>query len=237
MTPPSPIKNFFDKFALDLLFPRRCLVCGSFGDWFCLVCQRTVKLNQSQSCAVCGQNAPNGMTHPSCAGELSLNGLMRAAHFQQLQQLIHAFKYQGITELSAPLAEIYMRFIESFGYKNFVSNFQILPVPLHPKKRLMRGYNQSELLAQALVQKLGAPCDTAVLMRTKDSPSQTTLDKRHRANNVRGCFACADSNRARGKNFLLLDDIATTGATLSECAKTLKRAGAREVWGLVLAQA
>lgn len=221
---------------LETFLPRRCLVCSRFGDWFCVSCRRSIRRPETQICPRCGRPSPNGATHPKCSSALSIDGVLCSAHFEQLQPVIHAFKYQRVKELTGPLAEILRTHLESRGYINFFKNFKIVPIPIHPRKKLMRGFNQAELVALELAEKIGTSCEPELLIRTKDKTSQTELDRGERLENVAGCFACPDPGLVRGGNLLLLDDIATTGATIAECAKVLKRAGASAVWGLVLAR-
>jgi ComF family protein len=108
----------------------------------------------------------------------------------------------------------------------------VVPVPLHPRRLRQRGFSPAGLLARAVARQAGLPCNPVALRRLRDTPSQTGLDRRARRRNVRGAFEprCAVPARV-----WLVDDVATTGATLAECARALRRAGAEQVLGVCAA--
>lgn len=106
----------------------------------------------------------------------------------------------------------------------------VVPVPLHPKKHWKRGYNQSELIAKFLCARCGIPLETKMLVRTKNTPSQTRLSMVERRKNMIGAFSAAPS--AKGRSVLLIDDVTTTHSTLLACADALKRSGASRVYAL-----
>lgn len=110
----------------------------------------------------------------------------------------------------------------------------VVPVPLHPFRVWWRGFNQSELLARPISEKLGIRYGNGLLRRVRNDPKQVGLSGRRRWENVRGAFAASNPAVVKGKTILLVDDVMTTGATLSECARVLKRAGAEKVYGLTL---
>jgi ComF family protein len=112
----------------------------------------------------------------------------------------------------------------------------IMPVPLHPRKLRERNFNQSLLLARSAAHLLGAELDFLSLRRIKYTQPQTGLKSNERRKNVRGAFEVVNRNVVKGRSVLLVDDVTTTGSTLNECARTLRRAGAREVFCLTLAR-
>ena len=113
----------------------------------------------------------------------------------------------------------------------------LVPVPLHWRRRWLRGYNQSEALAHGLAARLRLPCGSCGLRRIRATPMQTSQTLAGRRDNVRGAFAAAPNVRTAGKTVLLVDDVMTTGATASEAARALKAAGARRVVVAVLTRA
>lgn len=122
-------------------------------------------------------------------------------------------------------------------YPLLISESVFVPVPLHKKKLRKRGYNQAELLAKGLGKRFGLPV-VDCLQRVKETKTQVGLSKEERASNSRNAFAFnpAFQNNLRGiKQAFLVDDVVTSGATLRECAKVLKKAGVEKVWGLTLA--
>ncbi len=147
------------------------------------------------------------------------------------KNLIHQFKYEKIFGLSGLLAE---KMGEVARAHIFREDFLLVPIPLYWRKKQSRGFNQAEVLARALAEKLDRKFCPA-LWRIRGTASQTALTKNERLENVKNVFQLNPRFRdfIQNKNILLVDDVFTTGATLNEAAKVLKKAGAGEVWGLV----
>lgn len=112
----------------------------------------------------------------------------------------------------------------------------VVPVPLGPRRLNARGFNQSELLARSVSAFLGAPCETDLLVRNRETDQQTGLAARDRRKNVAHAFSAPDPERVAGRRLLLVDDVCTTGATLEACAVPLLAAGAAGVWAAVAAR-
>lgn len=222
---------------MDLIFPPYCLVCGQYNFWLCPKCIGLVKPAQTQSCAVCDQPAINGMTHAHCRSNTAVDGLVSVCEFSQVQHIIHSFKYGFVRDLSAALGACEANYLKDRKLDKYFLDFQLLPVPLHPSRLRFRGFNQSQLLAETLSKNLGIPLADPLLARRMPTIPQTTLDRAKRKENIRGTIACVNPVAVKQKKILLVDDIATTGATLNECAKVLKRNGAASVWAIVLARA
>jgi ComF family protein len=138
-----------------------------------------------------------------------------------LRGLIHLFKYNQVRPLAKPLGALLARAIPREHRFDV-----IVPMPLHWKKRWSRGYNQSELLAKEVARRWGVPVER-IVRRTKATAPQAGLSNSKRRLNVRGAFAASKS--VKGLRVLLIDDVLTTGATASACARVLKRAGASHV--------
>lgn len=147
---------------------------------------------------------------------------------------IHLFKYNNRISLSKPLADI----MSNFTNKNLADKKfdMIVPVPLHKTKMRERGFNQAELLARRLGKNTNRILCLDAVKRIKPTASQTGLSKTKRFTNLKGAFKITDGGKVSGKRILLIDDVFTTGSTISECAKTLLKAGAKSVSGLVLAK-
>jgi ComF family protein len=199
------------------------------------------------ACAACGSvlDAPlDGAVCPVC-----WNGVQRVAHADttahdpidawraageyegRLREIVHAFKYDGRRSLAAPLAAM----MRDSGRDLLEAADAVVPVPLHPWRRLRRGFNQ----ADALAAHLRLPVWRA-LWRTRATAPQADLDPAQRRRNVRRAFRVSPFARTlplRGARVLLVDDVRTTGATLEACARTLKAAGVREVAALTAARA
>jgi ComF family protein len=148
-----------------------------------------------------------------------------------LRELIHLFKYQRIRTLAKPLAE---RLLSAYPREQRFD--VIVPMPLHWFRRWQRGFNQSDLLARLVSRRCGIPIVQAV-RRTRATPPQAGLTSARRRTNVRGAFSPARAASVQGLRVLLVDDVMTTGATVSACARALKAAGASYVAVLALARA
>ncbi|MFZ0034168.1 MAG: ComF family protein [Sedimentisphaerales bacterium] len=189
-------------------------------------------------CRHCGQDASryalvNGAC-PNCQDkEFYFDGIARGGLYaQSLQQMILSFK-NGRTELDSTLGLLVNSALDGSGFCNDIDFF--VPVPLHWTRRLIRGYNQSLVLAKKLKHPK-AKINTD-LVRIRYTEKQVSMSISKRAANVAGAFAVRKGHNFAGRKICLVDDIKTTGATLNECAKTLKKAGASKVFALVLAVA
>jgi len=111
----------------------------------------------------------------------------------------------------------------------------VVPVPVHPSRRRERGYNQSELLAARIAYLRGLSLKSGILLKTRNTGSQTGLEREERVENVVGSFGLRRPDRLSGRKILLVDDVVTTGSTLRECARALLESGAREVSACVAA--
>lgn len=113
----------------------------------------------------------------------------------------------------------------------------LMPVPLHPRKKRERGFNQSECIAQEISSHFSIPLITRALVRTRYTPPQVkTVSEEERRKNIAGAFAVTNASLVRGNTIMLIDDVLTTGSTANDAARALKEAGAREVWALVVAK-
>jgi ComF family protein len=149
-----------------------------------------------------------------------------------IPKIIHNLKYNGQFGLAKPLAQL---MLEAWPQWNLTADL-VIPIPLHTQRYKERGYNQSALLAKYLCQKLQIPWDAHALTRAKYTTPQVGLSAKDRSLNVKGAFI-AKNEKVKGKSILLIDDVCTTGATLSAAAKTLLSANAKMVSSYCLARA
>jgi ComF family protein len=148
-----------------------------------------------------------------------------------IREGVHSLKYHGVRAAAAQLGQLLAEYLVSHPIPGEV----IVPVPLHPRRLRKRGYNQSALLAEKVSMLTGLPVRKDLLARVKDAPPQVgTASLEQRRQNVVGCFQCVGDVQNRA--VLLLDDVVTTGSTMSACAAAVKAAGAASVWGLALAR-
>lgn len=228
------LKNFF----LDIFFPKKCLNCKREGTFFCEDCFFLINVNPFQYC-LCErpQKIISPKQCPHCLKK-KLDGLFAAADFNQPQvkQLIYSFKYQAqIKELSYYLSLLILTHLYLIA-KYLPPDSRLVPIPLFLKKKKRRGFNQAEEVGKIISEKIHIPILLDNLVKIKNTESQTKLNKEQRIENIKNAFLVKDKNAVKGKIIFLLDDVYTTGATMEECAKVLKKAGAREVWGLAAAR-
>jgi len=222
---------------LSLLFPPRCEVCGLLQEP--VVCARCLAQFQrigAPYCRQCGlpfDPLAKTATHcPDCREDPPAFDAARAAGLYggTLRRAVHLFKYDGVRAMAGVLGQFTLETVEL----PFPLDC-LCPVPLHPKREAMRGFNQSRLLAEELGAGWGVPVETALLSRTRNTPPQMSLPADERRRNIRGAFTAAEG--AAGRAVGLVDDVYTTGSTLRECSRELKRAGAARVLVITVARA
>ena len=224
------------NFFLDLLFPRRCVSCQKFGDYICQVCVKKIKFLKNQFCPVCVRSSISGATHPKCATHYSIDGLISLAEFSgPARAAIIKLKYKLVSDLAAKLVNLTVDNLWRQSYLPEVK-FILVPVPLHCQRENWRGFNQAAEIGKKLAEKLNLEYGEDYLIRVKNTKPQVDLDAKLRKKNVVGAFKVVNRRRVKNKNFLIVDDMVTTGATIKNCASCLKRAGARQVWGLTFAR-
>jgi len=223
------IKNLF----FETLFPVRCVSCAQEGEWFCGDCASKVELNQKQFCPTCWEESLGGKTCSHCTSHL--DGLRVAASYErnpELAKVVKNLKYKFSKNLAENLSKVLLK---AFSQKNYENERVVSFVPLHKKRLRWRGFNQAELLASSVAKNLNLPLEN-LLVRDKNTEPQAKLSREERLQNLKDAFGLAPNFEAKGKTVILIDDIASTSTTLTEAAKVLKKGGAGEVWGLVLAR-
>lgn len=205
------------KFLLECLFPKQCYGCQKNNTWVCPDCLSVIQAYKGQE-----------LRHLK-----SVDGLIIAAEYSDatLKKLIKAFKFGFNTEIAIPLSLLLYRRIP-FPYLQ--EDYLIIPIPLHKKRFNWRGFNQSELIAKELSYLSGWPL-CLNLLKIKNTAEQASLNEKKRLENQRDAFQWQGGD-LRGKKILLLDDIITTGATISEAAKVLRQAGAEKIMAVALAK-
>ena len=226
---------------LDLLFPKKCFSCGRQGSYICADCLNKVKISDKQICPVCGRPAIGGKTHPICQKKETLDGLTYVFQYNWLtKKIIKKIKYRFIYSAVEELGEMFLSSLGEDEVFAWVCRKKpiLVPVPLHPSRKRWRGFNQSELLGKIIARRLGIKFCPDLLKRTRNTIPQTGLKKENRLKNIKGAFEInKDYSKFKIHNskFLLFDDVWTTGGTMRECAKVLKRNNAKFVWGLTIA--
>ncbi len=226
----KPMLNAF----MDIIFPRVCAGCGrevggSCG-YLCWDCMLRLEWIRPPFCRICGDPLEGDVALPFvCAGcaarPPAFERARSVARFRgALRTILHAFKYRGATWLSADLTDLLRACYAIYFARAGLDT--VTYVPLYPARERERSYNQAFLLAQGLA----ATCPPLVLRgclrRVRPTPSQTNLTAGERIANVKSMFSIQAPQDTVGRRILLVDDVMTTGATVNECARTLKQAGA-----------
>lgn len=210
------------------------------GDYICANCFSFLSFDFSMICLVCNRNSLDGLTHPGCKGKYSIDGAFCAVAYKgMMKKLIYNFKYKPyLSDLNKTLTELFYESLiqQELFQKAYSLKPVLVPIPLHTNRLRKRGYNHAQLLAEGLSAKLDLPVADC-LKRIKETKSQFGLNLKDRKENLKNAFAIIpNSPIAQHLNILLVDDILTTGLTLLEGARILKKNGAKKVWGLTLAR-
>ena len=220
--------------ALDLLYPPRCALCGRGGAFLCEACLGALPRAEGRRCGVCWLPLDPYEACRGCAEHRPAFSAVRAPfrYAGDVRTLVHAFKYEGRTTLAEPLTRALVGCYREHGLAADV----VVPVPLKGRRRRQRGFNQALLLARGLGRAAGLPVAEALVRVRFPRPQARATSAAERRRNVAGAFAVVDATAVNGRRVLVVDDIATTGATLDACARALLDAGAAEVLALTLAR-
>lgn len=211
-------------FVYDFVFPLRCVGCGKWEVWLCDACRSTLKWAE-QKCPECGLRSPVGRVHAGCKRRYGMQGLWSIYEYEGLmQKIIKAIKYRFCGELIGVVLED----LEIDRPKIDL----IVPVPLHWYRENWRGFNQAEVLARNLGERWGVEVVEA-LVRKKATKPVAEMEAEERRQVVKGIFEVR--KKVKGKRILLVDDVFTTGSTMKEAARELRKSGAVVVRGFVLA--
>jgi len=229
------------EFLLDLILPINCLGCGREKTWLCQNCLDSIPLIDKFTCPNCQNISLFGQTCAECRFKIPLTGLIAAVSYNQplVKKAVHALKYNSIFALAKPLSQLLIKILANSPFHLALfkqENFLIIPIPLHRKKMAERGFNQAELLAREISLRFGWPMETKILKRIRYTKSQTELKEKDRLANVKDVFVVSNPSMVKDRNIILVDDLFTTGATMNEAARALKRAEVKKIWGLVLAR-
>lgn len=221
------------EYLLDFILPRSCIACKEeiAQGFACHNCLNNIWVIKSPRCPKCGRSISATKTCKFCRHEKYLNyGRAWALYVQPVDRIVHFFKYRRFTDIARFLGLGMANILSSDYYLKEVD--MIVPVPLFWWKKLRRGYNQAQILSEIISAECGIKILNA-LRRIKNTRTQTKLDHKKRKENVLNAFVVKEE--VKDKNVLLIDDVMTTGATIKECARVLKEAGAQNVYSLVAA--
>lgn len=223
--------------AVDFALPPRCPGCGAIvaaDDAFCLKCWAGMRFLGDPCCARCGLPFDHDMGEgvqcgPCIAAPPPFDSARAVLAYGDVARAVALrLKYGRRIGLARLIAKHMVRHVPADGPGDGLEPI-IVPVPLHRRRLWSRGFNQSALIADHLGRMTGLPVDKHALVRRRHAPPMRALDPRQRARTVRGAFALADGHGLRGRAVLLIDDVHTSGATASACARLLRRGGAAGV--------
>jgi competence protein ComFC len=231
---------------INALYPKTCPSCKAKlnaqeqDSYICSDCRARIKKNTPPFCQRCGRHIEaSGLSNSICSGclknKLNFDRAFSPCLYEGvIKELIHQFKYKAKTDLAKPLSEIMINFIKDYGLSIEQLDF-IIPMPLHKTRLREREFNQAEELSKQISLAFNIEFSNNILMRNRHTLTQTNLPIEARFKNVENSFFVRKDAHIENRNFLLVDDVLTTGSTSSEAAKALKNAGANTVFVLTLA--
>lgn len=218
--------------ALDLVLPEYCVVCKREGSYLCSECEDDLPRLERPYCFVCASPRVPQLCESCRRSAPAFDSVRAPFEFRGgARRIVHDLKYRHVRIAVPYMARLLAEYLERNPYP--VDAY--CAVPLHPRRERNRGFNQSELIALKLSELTGVPVETSTLLRTRNTPPQvsmeTTIDRQR---NIDDAFECPSD--VEGRRYMLIDDVVTTGSTMSAGAEALKNAGAASVWGLAFAR-
>lgn len=233
----SPTHSFLEFFK-NAFFPKFCFGCGRIGTYLCTKCSDDLRHAERDMCPVCGKSSIAGLTHPACKKHYGLDGFISFFRYEGLaKRVMVKLKYHLIYEAAQDMVDAVdtIAYQKLFFLKKKAPEIFLVPVPLHAKRERDRGFNQSEKLYKLLGKKVGIPIRNNWVIRTRYTTPQAHMKSKHdRAVNIIGAFSV--SQQVKNKDIIICDDVWTTGATMKELCKELKKNGARHVYALTIAR-
>lgn len=223
--------------VFKLLFPERCVHCRGWGNYLCANCWSGINFLRKQRCPGCQKAVVLGLYDHGCSYRSYLDQLYSIGWYRGvLRSLLREFKFKSVRDLRKVVKELIAGTVAAEDISVW-DGALVSYVPLHQRRLGERGYNQSRIIAQVFSRVMGFNL-RPLLKRTRNTQRQARLSKRERRKNIKGAFSCLQG--PDGKTYpriILVDDVYTTGSTLQECAKVLKRFGfAEQVFGFTLAR-
>ena len=227
----SPLKRASHA-LLDLLLPEYCVVCRREGSYLCPDCEPALSTLQKPFCVVCASPRVPQLCDWCRRTAPAFDSVRAPYEFRDTaRRIVHDLKYRHIRIAVPRIARLLAEYLERNPYP--IDAY--CSVPLHPSRERSRGFNQSELITRELSRLTGVPVNSAALRRTRNTPPQVSMETSgDRRRNIADAFECLSDVSAR--RYMLIDDVVTTGSTMSACADALKNAGAANVWGLAFAR-
>jgi len=223
-------------FLKDLLFPKFCLSCNKIGTYLCPKCQNKLEYFAYDTCLYCGKKSLYGVTHPGCQQKFGIDGFLTVFKYNEtLKRIIKAFKYRRALavweEFSLLIKPNKLIKLNNWPKANFIQ-----PIPLHTNKLKDRGFNQAEIITNYFNGYLRLEIGNVLLRKKETKPQAQITTKRKRRLNISGAFTINKKINIKNTIIILVDDLLTTGDTIKEAGKVLKKNGALLVFALTLAR-
>jgi len=228
------------KTTKNFLFPVHCLGCNKKGDYLCPDCLNKITLISHNFCPKCLKISSNGRLCPNCKNSsFPVEKIIISLYYSNplVAELIKKYKFFPFAyELAKPLGLLLSKAIKETNALSYLQkeNFKIIPVPLTKKDKAKRGFNQTYELAKIVSHELNLPISENTIFKIKTTKPQVGLNAQQRKNNLKNAFQV--KKNLNQENFLIIDDIITTGSTVYQVAKTLKNKGANQIWAAILAK-
>lgn len=231
------MKNIF-KNLIELVFPSNCFGCETEGVWLCDKCLDLIQICDTACCFWCNSKNLRGNICSSCKRISNLSSLYSITVYQNpiFQKMLHNLKYNFASSTIDSFAMLLDKYFSLNKLPDLPKDSVLIPIPLHKKRLAERGFNQSELIAREIEKIIHLDIDSTLLTRIKNTKSQMTLNKSDRIINMENSFACINSDKIRGKNIVLIDDVLTTGETIKEATQVLLKSGCASVSAIVMAK-
>lgn len=221
----------------DLLFPKKCLACGRGGNYLCKVCLEKQKF-QKQRCVACEKPSIDGLTHFKCKRKLMLDGAVSVWRYDGVvRKALIGLKYRFAYEIAKELSHALTYYLRN-NFTALPVQAILVPVPLHRSRENWRGFNQSQEIGKLIAQKMNWKFIPDLLIRAEKTIPQAGLSRSERIVNLKNVFVLNEKYKTilRAWPIIIFDDVSTTGTTLKEAGKVLKRARFTKVWGLTVAR-
>jgi len=233
MSLPQRVKEWL----LDLIFPLACAGCNAEGALLCGECRQTLE-RRPPSCFVCHLRNFSGVLCAACGSATHLRRFIAPLSYRdpRVRELVHQFKYGGVRSLAEMFGDEIASHLAAYRIR-FPQNSVLVPIPLHPSRQRERGFNQSALIAEAVGRRAGLRVAPLLIRCRRTDPQVGMHSHEERRRNVADTFSVRQpAETISGKRVILVDDVATSGATLAEAARVLREAGARSVSALAVAR-
>lgn len=232
--------NFLSFLIKEILFPKFCYGCRKYNTYICSNCLGKIILENHNSCPYCKKLNYLGLTCEGCRREYGVNGAMSFFRYDKLgKTLIKKIKYKLVSEIFVDLFRNLPKSIcvDLEKIKKIIPHAIIVSVPLHKNRLNKRGFNQAEIFGRYLSKIMDIPINSNLVFRTKDThPQAQIIEQSKRKMNVKNAFSINNNFVFKNKNFIIVDDVWTTGATIKEIVRLLKKYKAGKIYSIVLAR-